>query len=90
MKFKNIEALTVCFYPDEREKERYALRELVYTISGCGQDVTGPLYRGNIRSIKDLHNASIDELRRLRDVGPKKLTAILKVKEFINESIEEP
>lgn len=93
MKYKNINELTARYYPSDWKLEKQALRELVSSVSGCESSnctaITNTLFRANICSIRDLHNASVDELKRLRTIGPKRLTVILEVKKFIDFNIEE-
>lgn len=84
MMFKSIEELTKSFYPSEREMELYALREFV-----GNESVANALVRNDVYNIKDLHDISIDELKKFRCIGPKKLEVIIELKEIIDRMLED-
>ena len=88
---KNIQEVTRLFYPEDGEMELRALQKFVE--SHCDRAISRTIYnalvRGNIRSISDLHNISVEELIKKRDIGSKRMEKIKYLKRLIIRYLEE-
>lgn len=79
-----IEEITFGFYPTKSELDMEALRNFCEDTS-----VSNALMRGGIRSIKELYEADEERIRKIRNMGEKKLIKVMELKRLLEKCLEE-
>lgn len=87
-KRKDIKEFTEMYYPDKRILEREALINLCWKQCNEHTVILNTLLRHDIKSIKELHETSVEDLNKMKGIGPKRMSEIIELKNFISSSIE--
>lgn len=84
-----IKDFTEWYYPSVREKEIFALKKFVEEFVNIKDYYTilNILSRAGIKSIYDLYNADEKQIRKVRNVGPKRMELIMKMKSAIDQNL---
>ncbi len=78
------------YRPNEAYLELVALGDFVSYF--CGKDSTtikNALFRGGIKSMSDLYNADIEDLKRLRGIGGGRIIKVKEMKDFLDSQVNE-